>query len=77
MPGRESVAWIRKDSVALARLRAIFDGSGGFDKATVDKLLAETGVPLVLALVKRDTNDGRSFIEIEDFTAVGWGPAGR
>jgi hypothetical protein len=77
MPGRESVAWIRKDSVALARLRAIFDGSGGFDKATVDKLLAETGVPLVLALVKRDTNDGRSFIEIDDLTAVGWGPAGR
>jgi hypothetical protein len=75
MPGRETVAWIPKESVALARLRAIFDGSGGFDKATVDRL-AETGVPLVLALEKKTTNDGRDFIEIKDFVAIGWGPAG-
>ncbi len=74
MPGRETVAWIPKESVALARLRAIFDGSGGFDKATVDRL-AETGVPLVLALEKKATNDGRDFIEIRDFVAIGWGPA--
>ena len=58
----------------MARLRGIFDGSGGFDQETLDRL-AETGVPLVLALVKRNTNDGRSFVEIEDFVAVGWGPA--
>lgn len=75
MPGREAEAWIPKESVALARLRAIFDGSGGFDKATVDRL-AETGVPLVLALEKKTTNDGRDFIEIRDFVAIGWGPAG-
>ncbi len=75
MPGRETVAWIPKESVALARLRAIFDGSGGFDRATVDRL-AETGVPLVLALEKKTTNDGRDFIEIKDFVAIGWGPAG-
>ena len=75
MPGRESVAWIPKESVALARLRAIFDGSGGFDKTTVERL-AETGVPLVLALEKKTTNDGRDFIEIKDFVAIGWGPAG-
>jgi hypothetical protein len=76
MPGREAVAWIPKESVALARLRAIFDGSGGIDKATVDQL-AETGVPLVLALEKKKSNDGREFIEIKDFVAVFWGPAGR
>lgn len=76
MPGRETVAWIPKESVALARLRAIFDGSGGFDKATVDQLM-ETGIPLVLALEKKKTNDGRDFIEIKDFVAIGWGPAGK
>lgn len=76
MPGRETVAWIPKESVALARLRAIFDGSGGFDKATVDQLM-ETGVPLVLALEKKKTNDGRDYIEIKDFVAIGWGPAGK
>lgn len=76
MPGRETVAWIPKESVALARLRAIFDGSGGFDKATVDQLM-ETGIPLVLALEKKKTNDGRDYIEIKDFVAIGWGPAGK
>jgi hypothetical protein len=73
MPGRETVAWIPKETVALARLRAIFDGSGGFDKATVERL-AETGIPLVLALEKKLTNDGRDFIEIKDVVAIGWGP---
>jgi hypothetical protein len=74
MPGRETVAWIHKETVPLARLRAIFDGSGGFDKATVERL-AETGIPLVLALEKKLTNDGRDFIEIKDVVAIGWGPA--
>lgn len=74
MPGRETVAWIPKESVALARLRAVFDGSGGFDKATVDRL-AETGIPLVLALEKKKSNDGREYIEIKDFVAIGWAPA--
>jgi hypothetical protein len=74
MPNRETIAWIPRKSVPLARLKAIFDGSGGFDKATIDRL-AGTGVPLVLALEKRPTNDGREFIEIKDFVAIGWGPA--
>jgi hypothetical protein len=77
MPGRESVAWIPKESVALARLRALFDGSGGLDKPTVDMLLAEDGVPVKLALEKKKSNDGREFIEIKDYVAFGWSPAGR
>jgi hypothetical protein len=77
MPGREAEAWIPKESVALARLRAILDGSGGFDKATVDLLLAADGIPVVLALEKKSTNDGRDFLEIKDLVAIGWSPAAR
>ena len=40
---------------------------------TVERL-AETGVPVVLALEKKLTNDGRDFIEIKDVVAIGWGP---
>ncbi|WP_193214185.1 hypothetical protein [Luteolibacter marinus] len=74
MPGRECDAFIRKDSVAFARLRSVFDGSGGYDLETVNRMTASNGLPLVLALVKRETNDGRTFIEIEDFVAAGWAP---
>jgi hypothetical protein len=74
MPGRETVAWIRKDSMGLARLRALFEGSSGIDKPTIDQAVAEEGIPMVLTLVKRQTNDGRGYIEIEDFIAVSWDP---
>jgi len=74
MPGREATAWVRKDSVALARLKSIFDGENGLTKDTVDKLVAETGVPLRLAVTKRKTNDGREFLEVVDMVAVGWAP---
>lgn len=74
MPDREVVAWVRKDSAALAKLRAIFDGSGGFDEETITRL-SDTGVPLTLTLAKRATNDGKTFVEIEEFRSVGWGPA--
>jgi hypothetical protein len=72
MPGREATSWVRKDSVALARLKSVFDGAGGFDKATVDQLVAETGVPLRLAVTKRRTNDGQEYLEVVDLVAVGW-----
>lgn len=75
MPGREATSWVRKDSVALARLKAVFEGAGGYDKDTVDKLVSETGVPLRLAVTKRTTNDGREYLEVVDLVAVGWAPA--
>ena len=73
MPDREVIAWIRKDSDVLAKLRAIFGGSGGLDPGTITRL-GETGVPLTLKLAKRRTNDDRTFIEIEGFVALGWAP---
>lgn len=76
MPGREVVAWVRKSSDAHAKLLAIFDGSGGFDKETITRL-SDTGVPLTLTLAKRTTHDGKSFVEIEEFRSIGWGPAAR
>ena len=76
MPGREVVAWVRKGSDAHAKLLAIFDGSGGFDQETIARL-SETGVPLTLTLAKRTTHDGKTFVEIEEFRSVGWGPAPR
>ena len=73
MPDREVIAWVRKGSDTLAKLRAIFGGSGGLDPDTLERL-AETGVPLALRLAKRGTNDNRTFIEIEGFVALGWAP---
>ena len=76
MPDRETTAYIRKDSVASARLLALFAGGAGFDEGVIEKL-KETGVPVVLAVAKRQTGDGRSYFEIEDLVAVGWEPASR
>ena len=74
MPGREQPAWIRKDSVALAKIRAILDGSGGISKADVDKAIGEAGFPFTLKLVKRQPNERQQFIEIVDFITIGWLP---
>ncbi|MCW1884722.1 hypothetical protein OKA04_08280 [Luteolibacter flavescens] len=74
MPGRQTTAWVRKDSVALAGLRAVFEGSNGFDKDTIGHQVAGDGVPLRLGLIKRRTNDGREFIEVTDLVAIGWAP---
>jgi hypothetical protein len=74
MPGREQLAWVRKDSEALAKMNSVFDGTPGLDKASVEEMLAHQGVPLVLALEKKATNDGRAIIEITGYVAFGWGP---
>ena len=73
MPGRSLSVWIRKGSVGFARLRSVFAGSDGFEENEINRL-AETGVPVVLSLAKRQAADGRTFVEIEDLVAVGWGP---
>jgi hypothetical protein len=75
MPDRETVAFARRDSVALARLRGELNGSGSFDPPTVERMISGLGgVPLVLALAKRSTPDGKgSYIEIADLVAVQWG----
>lgn len=75
MPGREQLAWIRKDSVALAKMRGIFEGSGLLDKGLVEKLLSEDGVAFSLKLAKRQPNEKQQFIEIVDFVAIGWLPS--
>ncbi|MEK7951264.1 hypothetical protein WKV53_12175 [Luteolibacter sp. Y139] len=72
MPGREATAWVRKDSVALARLKSIFQGENGVTKETVDHFVAAKGMPLQLAITKRRTNDGREFIEVTEVAAVWW-----
>jgi len=74
MHGREQLAWIRKDSVALAQIRGIFEGSGQLDKALVDKLLSEDGMAFSLKLAKRQPNERQQFIEITDFVSIGWLP---
>lgn len=75
MPGRETIAFARRDSVALARLRGELNGSGSFDPPTVERMISGLGgVPLVLALAKRSTPDGKgSYIEVVDLVAVQWG----
>jgi len=68
------VAWIRKDSTSLPRMRPIFEGTGSVKKEEVDKMLKREGIPMVLSLLKKETNDGRTFLEIGEFIALGWGP---
>jgi hypothetical protein len=74
IPGREATAWVRKDSVAFARLKSVFDGANGFDKESIDGYVSRSGVPLRLAVTKRRTNDGQEFVEVVDMVAVKWGP---
>ncbi|MCW1913793.1 hypothetical protein OJ996_09415 [Luteolibacter sp. GHJ8] len=74
MPDREQLAWVRKDSEALAKMRSVFGGTPNLDKASVEEMLAHQGVPLVLTLEKKETNDGRPIIEITGYVAFGWGP---
>ena len=73
MPGREATGWVRKDSVALAALRAVFEGQNGYNKESVDGFVSGKGVPLRVAVTKRRTNDGQEFLEIVDLVAVSWG----
>ena len=73
MPGREATGWVRKDSVALAALRAVFEGQNGYNKESVDGFISGNGVPLRVAVTKRRTNDGQEFLEIVDLVAVSWG----
>lgn len=74
MAGREQLAWIRKDSVALAKLRGVFERSGQPDQELMDRLLSEEGLPFSLKLAKRQPNERQQFIEIIDFVAIGWLP---
>ncbi len=73
MPGREATGWVRKDSVALAALKAVFEGQNGYNKETVEGFVSGKGVPLRMAVTKRRTNDGQEFLEIVDLVAVSWG----
>ena len=78
MPGREYLAYMRKDSVAMAVLRKNLDGSGEWNKEQVDLVIEEMGgIPVILKLAKRTTNDNRSYLEIEDLVAVTWSPAAK
>jgi hypothetical protein len=74
MPGREATGWVRKDSVALARLKALFEGQNGYSKEVVDHFVSSKGVPVRLAVQKRRTNDGQEFIEVLDLVDAKWGP---
>lgn len=70
MPGREQDAWLKKDSVVLARMRGILEGSDKFPK----ELLEKEGAPLILKLVKRQPNEKQQFIEILELEGIGWLP---
>jgi hypothetical protein len=71
IPGRETVAYARKDSTASARLTALFNGADGIDKEAL-KEFARDGVPIALKLAKRSMTDGTPYIEILEVISVGW-----
>jgi len=71
MPGRETVAYARKDYTASARLVALFNGADGIDEDTL-KEFSRDGVPITLELAKRSTPDKRTYIEILEVISVGW-----
>lgn len=72
MPNREQRVCIRKDSVSLAKLKSLFEGNAGLDKGRVDKMVAETGIPVMLTVAKRATNDKRTYLEIDELVAISW-----
>lgn len=74
MPGREQSAYIKKGTVALARIQRIFDSQAGQSLEDFDKLLENQGPPLVLALSYKVNSEGQSYLQIEDVIAIGWGP---
>lgn len=71
MPGRETVAYARKNYTASARLVALFNGADGIDKDSL-KQFSRDGVPIALKLAKRSTADKRTYIEILEVISVGW-----
>ena len=77
MPDRDQLAWIRKDSPALPKFRAVTEGGAGLNKNEVAAALAGDGVPMVVALEKKANGVGQTFLEITDFIKVGWGPAAK
>ena len=77
MPNRDQLAWIRKDSPALPKFRAVAEGGAGLNKNDVEAALAGDGVPMVVALEKKANGVGQTFLEITDFIKVGWGPAAK
>jgi len=75
MPDREQSAYIKKGTVALARLEGVFDRQAGQNEKIFNKLLEGQGPPMVLALTYKVNSEGRSYLLIEDVIAIGWGPS--
>lgn len=74
MPDREQSAYIRKDSIALARLREILARKAGFPDEVFTLLMEDRGPPLVVALSYGVTTEGKAYLQIDDIIAIGWGP---
>lgn len=74
MPGREQSAYIKKGTVALARLEGVFERQAGQNEEIFNKLIEGQGPPMVLALTYKVNSEGRSYLLIEDVIAIGWGP---
>lgn len=74
LPNREQLAWVRKDSIVMPKLKAIFDGTGHLDVEKVKQQVAQGGIPMVLGLEKKANGVGQSFLEITKYEALGWGP---
>lgn len=74
MPNREQYAWMKKDSIALAELRGLFEKVDKLERPEVHEFVKQVGIPVALALVKRQANDGQVFIEITDVVRAEWGP---
>ena len=72
MPNRQQRVCISKNSVSFAKLKSLFEGNAGLDKTRVDQMVAETGIPVMLSLAKKETNDKRTYLEIEELVAISW-----
>jgi hypothetical protein len=74
MPGREQTAYAGKGSVVLARIQSIFDRRAGLSEKVFNQLIEGQGPPMVLALSYNTNAEGKSYLQIEDVVAIGWGP---
>ncbi len=74
-PGRARPARVRRASPTWRRLDRIFEDQRNFDRRNFEQLVAANGLPLVLAVARRETPARVPCLEIEDVIAVGWNPA--
>ncbi len=74
MPERQQVAWVRKGTLAEARLQTIFESRAGYSEEDFSNLMKQAGPPLIISLYKGENSQGDHFFQIDEIKGIGWIP---